>query len=258
MYTDYFESAMRRLEEAIRQHGQDLCTSINRLAPAHLMTLEPDKNIKYCGSDISNGKLRILFNPTGQGVNIPSAFEYIGDVVSKAGASEEAGAGAGSGPALNLAARSGIRNDYDPKMGNVETESRRLLKCPTLTFVPNFEANYAKVRTYVDTLDREDKSWPLDDKCDESLGRLTVQYFEGFLSWVQNKNFRKDEMMQEAFKDAVEKNEVELRVVDDLPGYPGNSRNDCIIEEGRFVIRSKLTSWGSNTMNASERIADLL
>ena len=227
---------------------------LNKLAYTHTFTLEPadDPKPKYSSCDIKDGKLRMVFNPSTLGINSDDACEDLAGAVNKAAAGSEAGAGAGGGAALSLAARNSIRTSWEKQGPEYEATLRKWLKEPTLTFAPNFEENFAKLKAYQQSDPDEP---PLRKEWESQIGDATLSYFSGLVNRMEDRGFKKDEMLQDGFKDSVEKSEVVLKVVDSLPG---NKRNDTIIEGGVLVIRTTKSNWWVNSTSAAENIVDLL
>lgn len=254
MWARYFEGGFYNLEKYVKNNGADGVAQLNALASGHVWTLEPGEKPyanRYCYCDISGGKLRTLFVPEMQGSNVDNALDNLPNVVSSTGSA------AGGGAELTLAARSSIRNEYEAGIGEVLADAKRQVKAEyDFVFIPNFEDTYAKLKAHISKMDDEDKRHPFVDNFDTFIGRAVLSYFAGFAFTLKTKGFRKDEMMQEAFHDAVDKHEVMFRLDDNLPAT--RRYNDCIIEDGRLVMRSKVDQFWTNVDNACEPLMDLL
>ncbi len=65
-------------------------------------------------------------------------------------------------------------------------------------------------------------------------------------------------MLQEGFKEMVEKNEIGLRVVDKLGEKGGRTFNESVIEGGVCYMQTTPQYWTTNVRDASKGIIDLL
>ena len=164
---------------------------------------------------------------------------------------QEAGAGAGGGFVLSLAARNDIRENYDVGAAELESKLRTWLKAPTLKFVPNFEANFAKLKSFQPS----DPDDPFRKDWESKIGTASYWYYHGFVSRMEGEGFKNDKMLQEGFKDVVEKNEISLKVLESLPG---GKNNDIVVEEGVLCMRTTLEKWSINTETAAADLMSLL
>ena len=216
------------------------------------MTLEPtsDKAVNYGTPAITGGKLRLLFRDEHFCINTAYVCDNIAEVVN------EAGKASSGGSELSMAARNSIQKSYDAQIGELVQKVSKALQA-TITFLPNFEANYAAMLAYEKTLDMDDyddqrkinKDWA------SGIGAATFDYFDGFHARLRDQNFHKDEMLREGFNESVDKNTVALRIV---PGPLSRSYNDCVIEDGVLVIRTRPDYWWTNSRDATKQLMDLL
>ena len=80
-------------------------------------------------------------------------------------------------------------------------------------------------------------------------------YFNAVYKAVDQLGFGKDEMLQEGLKDAMEKNEIQLRVVDKLAqGY----YNEVIFENGVLIVQTTPPMWTTNIGDCAMKLVDLL
>lgn len=84
---------------------------------------------------------------------------------------------------------------------------------------------------------------------------MAREYFDGFVSQLNWQKFEDDDMLQEGFKEAVDKNEVALRIVDKLQQ---GSYCEAVVEDGILWLQSTPTRWGTNISNAAENLVDKL
>ena len=110
-----------------------------------------------------------------------------------------------------------MREDYDAKIEAVSERIKKILALQVLTLVPNFETNFAAI-TASEIKARKDggQSGLWDREWQKHIGALTLQYFSEFAEHLEYVGFGKDDMLQEGFKEVIEKNEIALRVVETL------------------------------------------
>lgn len=234
----------------VRNAGPEGKDELNNLCTAHTLTIEPDKKgkISYCGSEISGGCLRILFNEKYLGSNMRGSTEELGKTINEAGI---AASGSG-GTALDFDAKTAIKKDYEPAIGAIQGRIAAAIDTPVMTLHPNFEANFAKIAAYVASGQKE-TTFPREWQ--RTIGKDTISYFKAFAERLEDSGFPKDEMLQEGFKDAVEKNEISLRVVDKLIK---GTYSECVIEGGVCYMQTIPKYWTTNIRATSENIMDLL
>lgn len=199
---------------------------LNTICPAHVLTLDVDeaKRFTYCGADVVDGKLRLLFAPDRLGTNISACLDR--DVLLKA----LNDAPAPEGAAMSYAARTGIRTEYDPKIEAVRARVAELVARPDIKLDPNFEANFDKLLA-----ESKVKKNGLNGDWQGQFGDWTLKYFEGLVSGLEWQKFEDDELLQEGFNEGVDKGEVVFRVVDAL--QQGSGYNECVIEGGVLYLQ---------------------
>ena len=220
----YFSSAIRRIKDFSDKYGEAGVGEINTLCPAHVLTLDFDteKTSGYCRAAVVDGKLTMLFTENNLGTNIDDALglSNLEEALNTAPEPE--------GSKLSYHARRGIREEYEPEIEKITSEARELLKNDKLTFKPDFESLFEKLKASKE-VDRSD--W------DTTLGSFLKYYFEGFVSTLKWQKFGEDELLQEGFNDVVDKNEVAFRVVDKLER---KTYNEVVIEDGVVYIQVRL------------------
>lgn len=219
------------------------------------MTLETATNpaISYSGCEIRDGCLRIVFNQKYLGHNSRTATENLADVVNAAGVA--ASTSNGSAAALDFDAKQGIKRDYEPAIGAIESRIANVLAAPVITLQPNFEYNFAKIAAHIAT-GKQDSTFPREWQ--KNIGKSTLSYFAAFAENLEEGGFGKDEMLQEGFKEMVEKNEIGLRVVDKLSEKGGRTFNESVSEGGVCYMQTTPQYWITNVRDASKGIIDLL
>ncbi|KAI1121256.1 hypothetical protein F5Y10DRAFT_282630 [Nemania abortiva] len=243
---EYFSSAAYSLSEFENTYGEDGLGELNTICHAHVLTMDVDdeKRFTYCGADVVDGRLRLLFAPDRLGTNISSCLER--DTLLKA-LNE---APAPEGAAMSYAARTGIRTGYDPKIEAVRARVAELLAKPDINLNPNFEENFAKLLA-----ESKVKKNDLSKTWQEQFGSWIRLYFEGLVSGLEWQKFEDDELLQEGFNEVVDKGEVVFRIVDTLKE---GSYNECVIEDGILYLQTTPKKWGSNMSDIAQKLVDKL
>lgn len=223
----YFEGTIYRLKEFVDSYGENGLNELNTISYAHTMTIDLDetKQFTYCGADIHEGQLRILFAEGNLGTNIDSALEK--PVLLKA--LNNAPAPEGSVVPLSFAARLDVSREYDPKAEEIQKQIAEILARPDIKLSPNFEDTY-------DKLSEESKSKDTGLRSDwqDVLGSFTRQYFEGLATQLKYQKFGQDDMLQEGFNEVVTKGEIAFRVVDKLEK---GSYSEAVFEDGVLYLQ---------------------
>jgi len=187
--------------------------------------VDEDNRFNYCGVDVHEGKLRLVFHPDKLGTNISQCLDR--DVLAKA--LNDAPPPEGSTATLSFAARSSIRQSYDPKIESVRARVAEILARPDIKFNPNFEENFAKLQA-----ESKVKKTGLRKDWETVLGSYTFLYFKGLASQLEWQKFPDDELLQEGFNDVADKGEVVLRIVDKLES---GSYNEAVIQDGVLYLQ---------------------
>jgi hypothetical protein len=142
---------------------------MNDLVSSHVITLEADDagKVTYCGGDIKNSKMRILFDQKNLGVCSSNALE---DGILYRALDE---ASVAAGEKIGFTARRSIAKDYDGKIGEVEKGMKDVLGKP-IKFSPNFEDIYSKLQAEI----KKPKS-NVPSHWEEYFGHAVLDYFEG-------------------------------------------------------------------------------
>lgn len=244
----YIDGAVSQLKYFETRQGEEGIKELNEIASAHVLTMDVDtsaKPVSYCGRQIVDGKLTIIFNANAIGTNSYDALELNGllAALNAAPNSEKNG--------LSFAARTAIREDYTPKIGEVQDKINRLLgKEGAMKLEPRFEDAYEKLKA-----ESQVKKTELRDDWERSLGSYVFSYFESVASRLEYEKFEDDDMMQEGFLEAVENGVVAFRIVDKLK-Y--GSYCEVVIEDGVLFVQTTTKTWGSNAYYAAEKLVDQL
>ena len=153
MLTSYFVASTRGIKNYIEKYGNEGKNELNKLASAHIMTLEPvtTQDFFYCGCEISGGCLRIMFKKDQLAVNVDRGTSDLDKTINATGAA------APDASTLDFDAKHGIKSKYDPAVGEVHDKIQRTVALPVLTLTPNFEHNF----TVMDKFEKSDPRVPL-------------------------------------------------------------------------------------------------
>jgi hypothetical protein len=230
------------------KYGPECAKEINTIAHAHVLTMDADdsepKRFSYCGVDVDEGKLRLLFRPDNLGTNIDHACQQ--DQLFPA----LNNAKRGDDKPMNFIVRTFIRDEYDPNVEALRKKIGALTERPDIKLNPNFEETFSKLQAAAKT-----KGSDVRDDWEQNLGGFTLKYFEGFEWQLKNHKFADDEMVREGFNEAVEKGEVAFRIVDKL-AY--GSYAEVVIEDGVCYLQTLAEKWGTNIDYAAEKLIDQL
>ncbi|KAF5642022.1 hypothetical protein F52700_3202 [Fusarium sp. NRRL 52700] len=189
----YVEEAIKELERNSKYHEE-----INKLASAHVLTIDLDEEETFnaCGAKFaSDGKLAIVFIAERLGSNTGNAFWHknLEKGISLAPTTD----------ALSFYARTGIREDYEPDIADVQSELKNIIK-KDLTLVPNFKETYKKLK-----LTKEGTDF------DQYIGAFILNYSRGLVSTLKWRKFDSDDMLQQALSEALENREVQFHILDE-------------------------------------------
>ncbi|KAM0812051.1 hypothetical protein AB5N19_14368 [Seiridium cardinale] len=227
----YINGAIYQLKYYQSSFGEEGLKELNSIAHKHVITMDVDdaKRFNYGGVDVHEGNLRILFAPDNLGVNIDYACEK--ETLQRA--LNEAPPAEGSSEPLSFATRTGIRQDYDPKIEEIREKIANLIAKSDIKLNPNFkETFFAKLK---------EESQIKKDRAPRRLGE-----------WQK---FEDDDLLQEGFNEAVDKGEITLRIVDKLKE---GSYGECEVEDGVLYLQCTPKTWGTNVTYLAEKLVDKL
>jgi hypothetical protein len=204
------------------------------------MVADDTKTVKYSSCDVVDGIIRILFAPSGLGVNVNDCLEPLPAKMNEA--TQPAGAD-GKVPVLGPLARLSVSKHYNEQI-KPELEKLKKWFSPEFKLNPMWDENYAVMK-------KTPKKDLVSEDWEDSMGRTTLSYFEGVTYYMDWKNFKEDDMLQEGFNDTIDKHEIALRVVEKLK--KGSGYNECVIENGVLYLQVSCFSSVSSYM-----IADIL
>lgn len=153
--------------------------------------------------------MRILFNEQYLGSNMRDSTAELGKAINEAGIASSGSGGA----ALDFDAKTAITKDYEPAIGAIEARIAAAIDALVITLYHNFEANFARIAACVAS-GQKDSMFPR--QWQKNIGKDTISCFYALAEKLEDTGFKKDEMLYEGFKEAVEASEISLRIVDKL------------------------------------------
>jgi hypothetical protein len=207
----YFEAFVYQLENTyLPKYGDDGKNTFNQVVTTKVITFEvdDDNEFSYCGTDVKEGKFRIIAKGGYLGTNVSDACTNMLKAIEKA---EEAAGGA----KLSVGAKANVKETVEKEFPAVEKQFAELVG-EKVTLDANLEENFAIMK----------KQSGFNDGY---FGTVTLDYFKSFANNLEYLKFKTDDMMQEAFQEACSEKVIRLEVVEKLQhGY----YNDVIFEEG--------------------------
>jgi len=216
--------------------------AIRKTAKQHSVTLLPDDSVSYCGIEIKDGEIRLLFKPTYLGTNV-------GDVARDFAKAVDIALDALGENDLPIVTRRAIAASLDPAVTKAQEELKKL-----------FKEDY-KVEADVGAILKkllaapDDISW-YKDYVNERAAEWTALYFENAVNQLDQKKFGSDDMLQEAFLDATDKRIVRFEIVDSLKN--GKTYNDTLFEDGEYKIQTVAKYFGTNVGDVGYDVIDRL
>ncbi|KAM0342212.1 hypothetical protein ACHAPQ_000196 [Fusarium lateritium] len=239
LIVSYIEGAEYQLKYFIERNGDGAKDEINEICSAHILALDVDETntVSYCGAKVSSqGELVIIFKERELGTNTNYALESnnLTKALNEAPSTVRP---------MSYMARASIRNSYEPNMKDVQEKLNKILG-QDITIVPNFEANFEKLKSKASS----DSNW------EDNFGNFHFLYFEALVSQLQYDKFGKDDMLQEALLEAMEKRAVHFRVVDQTK----RSYNETVIEDGILYLQAPPAEFGTNISQVASDLMNIL
>lgn len=233
------------LKQFVSNSGDIARDALNRVAHKHVitMTVDEDCQYSYCGPEIHDGRLVIAIKAGALWTNVDDSVAP--DAMMKA--IDQAESSSSSAPVLSTVAQSGIANDFQPQIDEIQNTIRDILQIPDLKLNPNFEA----LATALSASSDATEDWQ------QRMGLLAREYFDAIPSNLRSEKFDSDDMLREAFAEVVTKNEIALRIVDELT--TGRSTYaEGIVEDGVLYLQFTPARFGTNVGDASMSLVDVI
>jgi hypothetical protein len=128
---------------------------------------------------------------------------------------------------MSFTARQSVRLQFDTQVEEVRLTVASILHVPSIKFTPNFEQIFDNIKV-IRRARYAGSIW------EENFGRTGLSYYKNAFLDVVSRSFANDEILIEAFQEAVYENEVCLRIADKL-----NTDNsfEGVIEGGVLYIQ---------------------
>ncbi|OCK83715.1 hypothetical protein K432DRAFT_290480 [Lepidopterella palustris CBS 459.81] len=238
--SSYVKDAIYSLKYFLEKHGVAGKDEVNAACPKHTLTLEFDESgkISYCGCDVHDGNLRILFQENNLGTNISYALQDLDKAISDVMVN----------PAISYLARHSIADEWEKGAADLQKKIGTQLANDKIILTPNSEAVWAALKNEKCVSDNR-ADW------EKALGYMVMEYFKGLLWTLEYEKFASDDMLQEGFAEAVPKGEVKMRIVKKLVQ---GSYNECVIEDGVLYLQTTPENWGTNCSDIASKIVDIL
>ncbi|KAL4732314.1 hypothetical protein ACLX1H_001327 [Fusarium chlamydosporum] len=123
---------------------------------------------------------------------------------------------------MNFIARRSIWSDYDLRIEKIQEELSKIFK-QEISLVPNFEANFDKLKSNADTVN----GW------EHNFGNAHLAYFEGLVSRLDMDKFEGDNSLLQGLLNAMDKHAIHIRVVDQIK----RDYNEAVIEGGILYLQ---------------------
>jgi len=255
---NYAQTATGNLKSFADEFGDEGKKEINEIVHTHTITIAPEDykkpRIYYCGTDVKDGVLRIVFAEGKLGTNTHYAIQKsdLEKALNEAEPAAASAAASGGARPMSYSARTSVRNDWPKHENDVkEKVAEQLGKSEDdIKLRPDFEDVYAKLK-----VEAGRKNTNLQENWESRLGETMGSYFAALASTLKEKGFEDDEMLKEGFVDAVPNCEVAFRIVDKLK-Y--DSYCECVVENEVLYLQTLAEKFGTNVYYVAQKVVDQL
>lgn len=215
---NYISQNIPKLEKFVQLYGDMGKKELNSIVSTHKIIVHVDDNQKptrHTACDVQDGVLRIIFNENAFAMFQSDGLHELDKALDKASAANGA---------VTFIARKSIEKDYEPEIGGVQKEIGEILAMPDIKLVPNFEENAKMLAAH------SGKDWQ------PNFGRQTLAIFKQTAEGLKKAKFHEDDMLQEALGEALEKKEIQLKVVQKDKFKTRESWSEVILQDGAVVL----------------------
>lgn len=198
------------------------------------MDVDLTDEVSYCGAQVVDKKLVILFNKDNLSSNAADAFGRQALTKALNDAPSEG---------LSYLARKSVE-DYNKGITEVQSIINDQFG-KEIVLDPGFDAAYEKLKTA-----------KTKDGFDENLGSFILGYFRGLAKTLERNKVKEDDMVQEALNEAAEFGKVSFRIVN--PGEMKASYGEAIFEDGVLYLQTDTEYYGSNIEDVADKVIDQL
>jgi len=240
----YFESFIEYLKK-FTEEGEytEAIDAFNDLISTRKIILECDNLVTYSGCSVKSGAFEINYHQNNVGSNTSYACQELSNAFDD-------GLSAKDEYALPLMARRSIRDEFEEKKGELSDGIKNQLREAEVKLTADYAALW---RALVDgKKTKEGKDIDLKNYR-RAFGNTIHSYFDGFRSQIEFQ-FKKDDMVIEAFNDAVK--EVVLEVVQETKTGLKNTYYEYEIKDEKLILRTIPRYWGTNTANVCQGLME--
>lgn len=170
----------------------------------------------------SDGKLAILFNADRIAVNIDDCLEE--EKLTKA--LNNASTTSSSTATISYIARTSIETEWDREAERVNKTFSEILQ-KDIKLEPGFQQTYDAIKAA--------KAGSDDGHWETNIGNFTRFYYEALADSLRSQKFDVDDMMREALLEALEKETISFRIVEE--GKMKALYNECVFEDGVLYMQ---------------------
>jgi len=240
---NYINSFIDRLKDYTKNgKDEEAKEAVRKVAKQHSITLLPDEAVHYCGMNIKDGEIRLLFRPKDLGTNISDVAKGIAKAVDVAldalGEND-----------LPVVTRRAIVASLDPAITKAQGKLKALFKEDF-----KLEADIGDVLKKL-LAAPEAINW-YKEYVNQRAAEWTALYFENAVNQLEQKKFGSDDMLQEAFLESTEKRVIRFEIVDSLKN--GKTYNDTFFEDGEYKIQTTAKNFGTNVGDVGKDVVERL
>jgi len=221
--SSYVTCFIQELEHYIRRYGDDGVTRLNSVCFKHSIGLAAEKISNRTSCDIKDGSFRILFQENCLGVNCFSGIWGFDEAINNAVDPSE------HSSSMSFIATQSVKLKFDTQIEAIRLKAASMLQLPSLKLTADFETIFTKLKA----AKQESSLWAITEK---RLGDVALEFFKSAFLEVVRIEFANDEMSCETFREAIFREKVELRIVDQIVERHGFTF-EAVIEEGVLYIQ---------------------
>jgi len=215
--------------------------ALRKVVKQRSITLVPTDKVSYCGVEIKDGEIRLLFKHSYLGTNISDVATTlpvaVDDAIDALGEND-----------LPVVARRAIKEHLDPAVKELQEKLKKMLN-KDYKFEYDILASIRKLKEHPD-----DINW-YKQYINQRVPEWTARYFKAAVEKLEKKNFGKDEMLQEAFVESTETGIIRFELVDKLKH---GTYNDTIFEGGEYKLQVTPKYFGSNVDDIGRDVVERL
>ncbi|KAH7147003.1 hypothetical protein B0J13DRAFT_674994 [Dactylonectria estremocensis] len=145
-----------------------------------------------------------------------------------------------------------VRRDFDDEIPELRDMYRKVMRKHTVDFRPDFGAVQKSLGPFFSS--KGTGTW-----WEAEMGKKVLLWMKGIAFGLGSQGFQDDEMLREAYHEAVHTGVVGFRIVEKLVGN-GDDEMEFVIEDGVLYLQCTADAYdmGPSTYGAMKKLADLL